>query len=41
LPEQRRCPQPPRFERCKIPPHPRRIPHAGRIARYADDVTIL
>src|SRR5205807_6925827 len=39
--EQRRCAQPPRLERCKIPPHPRRIPHAGRIARYHANVTIL
>ena len=41
LPQQRRGAQPPRFERCKIPPHPRRIPHAGRIARCDGTVTIL
>jgi hypothetical protein len=31
----------PRFQRSKIPPHPRRIPHADRLARFPGRITIL
>ena len=33
--------QPSRFQRIEVPPYPRRIPHARRIARTPPDVTIL
>src|SRR5712664_388189 len=33
--------QPSRFQRIEVPPYPRRIPHARRIARNPPDVTIL
>jgi len=41
LSEQRRRAHPSRFERCKVPPHPHRIPHAARVARFGANVTIL
>src|SRR5206468_3841172 len=39
--EQRRRLESPHLERIEIPPHPRRIPHAGRIAHPDRFVTIL
>jgi len=39
--EERRRFESPRLERIEIPPHPHRIPHAGRIAQPGRLVTIL
>ena len=39
--EERRRFESPRLERIEIPPHPHRIPHAGRIAQPDRLVTIL